>query len=111
MQYTEATVNGRIEILRNDHFVGMPVTLDFSDVATTDNGLKIVKAGTPMKSASGGYVVSNDANAEGILFADVREDRPIGTLIIHGFINKANGEASFGSSYSGSIAIPMVSIY
>lgn len=111
MQYTESTVNGRIEILRNDHFVGMPVTLDFSDVATTDNGLKIVKAGAPLKATEDGYVASNDANAVGILLADVREDRPIGTLIIHGFINKAKAEASYGTAYANTVSIPMVKIY
>lgn len=111
MQYTESTVNGSVAILRNDHFVARPVTLDFSSVATTDNGLKVVKAGTPIKSASNGWVASNDGNAEAILLADVREDRPMGAGIIHGFINKANGEASFGTTYSNSIAIPMVQIF
>ena len=109
MQFTSTTVAGGVNILRNDHYVAIPGTIDFSSVETTDNGLKIVKAGSPMKVSSGKYVVSNDANATAILFADVREDRPVGSFVIHGFINKAVAEASFGASYS-SVSIPMVDI-
>jgi hypothetical protein len=100
MKYSQENVGGVTVILANDHYVGIPASLDFSDVATTVDGKKTVKAGSPMKSAANGWVVSNDADAEGILLWNVNEDRPIGTIVTHGTINKSKAETSFGASYS-----------
>ncbi len=110
MEFDKKSVNGKIAILANPHFVAIPITLDFTNVTDKDNGVKIVKSGTPVKSASGGWVASNDGNATAILFGDVLETRPIGSGIIHGFINKANAEAASGLTYSGSISISQVTI-
>lgn len=110
MQFENASIGIQKQILKNDHYVAIPVTLDFTSVTDYDNGYKIVKAGTPIKAGDGGYVASNDGNAEAILLKDVREDRPIGAGVIHGFINKSAGESASGLTYSGSIAIPNVVI-
>lgn len=110
MEFVKSSVNGKIQILANDHFVAIPITLDFSNVVTTEDGVKVVKSGTPVKSAAGGWVASNDGNATAILYGSVYEGRPIGSAIIHGFVDKAKAEAASGLSYSGSISIPQVAI-
>lgn len=100
MKFEEVSVASTKEILANDHYVAIPVTLDFTSVTATENSDKIVKAGTPLKTASGGWVVSNDASATGILLHDVRESDPNGALVIHGTINEANAESASGLTYS-----------
>lgn len=110
MQVKVTTFGGTNEVLANSHYVAIPIVLDFSNVATTENGLKVVKAGTPLKSASNGYVVSNDGNATCILLTNVYETDPNGAGIVHGFINKAKAQTASGLTYSGSIDIKQVTI-
>ena len=81
------------EILKYDHKVTKPITLDFSDVVAGSDGKKVVKAGSPISSAG---VVANTSSAIGILWTDVEESNPNGTLIIHGFINTANAQSNSG---------------
>ncbi len=71
-KHTVAEVN----ILANDHYVGIPY--DCSAVAANDEG--IIKAGT--------VIPANDGTAVGVLLHDVRKDEnPNSTIVIHGFID------------------------
>ncbi len=110
MEFSTASYTTQKEILKYDHYVAKPVALDFTSVEANADGIKMVKAGTPIKSADGGWVASNDGNATAILLYDVRDDRPIGAGVIHGFIDKAKAEAASGLTLSGSISIPNVVI-
>ena len=110
MEFVKESISGEIEILANDHYVAVPVTLDFTSVTDTKNGEKVVKSGTPIKSGSAGWVVSNDGNATRILYGDVYISRPIGSALVHGFVDKAKAEAASGLTYSGSINIPQIAI-
>lgn len=100
-----------INVLKFDHFVSIPITIDFSKVTTEEGNLKVVKAGTPI--ADKGLVAtttSGASNAIGILMHNVYEDNPNTALIIHGFIDKAKAETNMGSTYDEETmaALPMV---
>lgn len=77
MKFTEKTVSSENVVLANDHFVAVP--FDCSAIAATDG---VIPAGT--------IVPANDATAKGVLLHDViKDDNPIGTMIIHGFIKSS----------------------
>ena len=77
MKFTEKTVSSENVVLANDHFVAVP--FDCSEIAATDG---VIPAGT--------IVPANDATAKGVLLHDViKDDNPIGTMIIHGFIKSS----------------------
>ena len=108
MQFEQTTYAGDVQILKRKPFEGIPMTLDFSGVsATTDNGKKIVKAGTPIGAAG---VVDNTATVVGILLHDVTEDRPQATLLKKAYINTAVAQAHSGVTYDAAVksALPMV---
>lgn len=69
------------EILKYDHFVSEAVSLTQASSTTVD-GKKIVKAGT--------ILPANDATAKGVVLydVDVTNGDEVGSLVIHGFIDK-----------------------
>jgi len=107
MQYESTTFGAKVEILNRDGFEGVPVTLDFAAVITTENGRKVVKAGTPI-GANG--VADNTETVKGILLWDVYEDRPIGTILKKAYINTARAKNHSGVTISAETkaALPMV---
>lgn len=77
------------EILnRPNGWEGVPITLDFTEVSDTVDGVKIVKAGTPIGKDS----KKAESDAVGILLSDVFEGRPIGTILKKAYINKKRAE-------------------
>lgn len=80
MKFNQTDYTGTIDILANDHYVGVPIKVD----AAAANGDGIALAGTPMAKDG---TKATDATAYGILLFDVRvSDNPNGTVVIHGFI-------------------------
>lgn len=88
MEFKTTKIGMQPEIRKRvtDGDITIPLDIDFADVNDTDNGEKIVKAGTPISKAG---KAANDATAYGILLTDVRESRPVGTVVTHGSINEA----------------------
>lgn len=108
MQFEQTSYAGDVEILKRIPFEGIPMTLDFTSVVdTTDNGKKIVKAGTPIGTTG---AVDNTATVVGILLHDVVETRPQGTLLKKAYINTKVAEAHSGVTYDDTMksALPMV---
>ena len=107
MQFEQEANLGDVQILKRKPFEGIAKTLDFSGVADTLNGKKIVKAGTPIGEAG---TVDNTATVAGILLHDVTEDRPQGTLLKKAYINTAIAEKHYGVTYDDAVktALPMV---
>lgn len=107
MQFESTSYLGDVQILKRRPFEGIAITLDFSGVADTLNGKKIVKAGTPI-GATG--VADNTATVVGILLHDVIEDRPQGTVLKKAYINTAIAEKHSGVTYDAAVktALPMV---
>lgn len=102
MNYARTTYGVEKEILKYDHKIAVPVTLNFASVSDTENNVKVVKAGTPLKSASGGAVVGNTTsdNVIGILWKNCYENNPNGTMLVHGVIDKAKAESASGLTYA-----------
>lgn len=107
MAFTNKTVGADVIILKRPPFEGVAITLDFSDVATTDaNGNKIVKAGSPISAAG---VVANTSSAIGILLFDVIEANPQATILKKAYINTSVAETHCGLTYDAAVkaALPM----
>lgn len=95
MKFKTTEVNMQPEILKRKlgGELFKEVTLDFSDVTGS-----VVKAGTPISSAG---VAANTADAVGILYTDVYEDNPNGTIIkAFACVNEANCNANSGLTLS-----------
>ena len=107
MQFEKTVHSGDVQILKRRPFEGIAITLDFSGVADTLNGKKIIKAGTPIGKTG---VADNTAGVVGILLHDVVEDRPQGTVLKKAYINTAVAEEHAGITYADAVktALPMV---
>ncbi len=83
MKFNEKGASAPIEILYNDHFIGMPIMVENGGVTPNSEGKKIVKAGT--------IFPSNDSTAKGVILhdTDVTNGDAAGTIVIHGFIDNA----------------------
>lgn len=115
MNVSTQKIASSVNILFNDHVVSENITLDFTSVTTTaDNGLKVVKAGTPV-NASGkkATTTTNVSDAVGILLHDCYEDNPNTALIIHGFIDTEKAKANSGVTIDDATkeALPMIAFY
>lgn len=93
MKFSNKAVTRSKEILFNDHYVAIPY--DCSAINANSEG--IIPAGT--------LIPANDASAIGVLLSDVvKADDPNGTVVIHGFIKKAN----LPTEPAGTVALPMI---
>lgn len=96
------------EILnRPNGWEGIPLAIDFAAVTEEVDGVKIVKAGTPVSMAG---VASNGGDAAGILISDVFEYRPVGTILKKAYINKQRAEDHSGVVIDAAVlsALPMI---
>lgn len=101
-----------VEILNREPFRGVPMTLDFASVETTekDTGEKVVRAGSVI-NANGAVVSATPwTGGIGILLEDVYEHRPQGTILKEAYINKSRAEANAGITYDAEIMkiLPMI---
>lgn len=107
MQFEVKTVGADVIILKRPPFEGVPITLDFTNVVAGADGVKVVKAGSPISAAG---VVANTSSAIGILLYDVVEKNPQATILKKAYINTAVAEANCGLTYDAAVkaALPMV---
>lgn len=110
MSYKSTAVTGDVEILFNSAYVGKALTLDAT--AFTSG---VCKAGTPMaadgkKAATSGESGSQTSTAVGILLHDVHDDRPQGTIVIGGYINKAKAQSHSGVTIDAIAAAAMKNV-
>ena len=91
MKFKSKSINTQPEILKRKlgGELFSEITLDFSSV--TDG---VVKAGSPISSAG---VVANTAEVIGILYTDVYEENPSGTIVkAFACVNEANCNTNSG---------------
>ena len=83
MKLKQNAINLPLEILYNNHFVGIPCMVSSTGIAPDSEGKKIVKAGT--------ILPQNDATAKCVLLTDVDVTNGdcSGPIIIHGFVDHA----------------------
>lgn len=107
MIYETKAFAGNVEILKRPPFEGIAISLDFTNVSADDDGIKVVKAGSPISAAG---VVANTADAIGILLHDVVEARPQGTVLKKAYVNTAVAEEHSGVTIADAVktALPMV---
>lgn len=88
MGFNRRVVANTVEILFNSEYTGRALTLDTA--AFTDG---VCKAGTPIALDG---TIANTANAAGILLMDVHEERPLGTIVIGGYIHTERAQTHSG---------------
>lgn len=103
-------VGAQVEILNRLPFEGVPMTIDFSSVSTTDPDTKekIVKAGTPITSAGAEAKTTPFTGAVGVLLHDVYESRPQGTILKKAYINHKRVKAHTGITYDAKLVAALV---
>lgn len=109
---TDIRVSGE-EILNREVFEGVPMTIDFSDVSTTDDtGEKVVKAGSVISGTGTVVAATPWTGGTGILLHDVYEHRPQGTILKKAYINKKRAEANASITYDSALTqiLPMIVI-
>lgn len=99
MKIDTLAVSQEIEILNRKEFEAVAMTVDFDGVTATENGEKVVKAGTPILGS--GKVVKSTPwdSAVGILLHDTYEGHPQGAVVKVGYINTARAQENSGLTY------------
>lgn len=100
-----------IEILNREPYEGVPMTIDFTDVNTTDDyNQKVVRAGSVISTTGTVVMATPWADAAGVLMSDVYESRPQGTVLTKAYINKAKAEANASITYDSALktVLPMI---
>ena len=98
MGYTKSGVDAKPEILLIAEYAALPITLD--STAFT-NG--VCKAGTPIATNGTVFTAASGQSVLGILLWDVPIERPQGTGVIAGIINKTVAQAHSGVTYSADV--------
>ena len=104
------TAGTGVEILNRAEFTGVSMTIDFTNVTTTDNttGEKVVRAGTPIDKDGVPVSATPWTGAAGILLVDVRESRPQGTILTEAYIHTGRAQENSGLTYDSALITAMV---
>lgn len=112
MLFESVDIGGRVEILNRSPFEGVPMTIDFTSVTTTDDdtGEKVVRAGMPISAVGAEVKTTPWTGAVGILLHDVYESRPQGTILKKAYINKTAAQANASVTYDTTLEglFPMI---
>lgn len=110
MLFDSIGVGLQTEILNRTPFEGVPMTLDFTSVTTTDpeTSEKVVKAGTPITSAGASAKATPWTGAIGILLHDVYESRPQGTILKRAYINTGRAQTNSGLTYDDDLVAALI---
>lgn len=104
MRIDTLKVGAEEEILNRKEFQAVANTVDFSSVSDiADNGLKIVKAGTPVDKDGNPIEETPWANAYGILLHDVYEDRPQSAVLKQAYIHTGRAQKHSGLTYDAAL--------
>lgn len=96
------------EILNRPPFKGVSMTIDFSTTtADTTTGKKVVKAGTPIDKDGKPIKATPWTGAVGILFVDVAEERPVGTILTEAYVHTGRAQKNSGLTYDGALVTAM----
>jgi len=110
MKITAGNIGVEKEILNRPYQQsGTPMTVDFSDVTTTDadTGVKVVKAGTPIDKDGKPVTATPWTGAIGILLHDVYEENPSGVALHREYINVTEAQDNSGLTYDAALVSAM----
>ena len=110
MLFESVDIGGRVEILNRSPFEGVPMTIDFTSVSTTDpdSGEKVVRAGMPISAAGAEVKTTPWTGAVGILLHDVYESRPQGTILKRAYINTGRAQTNSGKTYDAALVAALI---
>ncbi len=104
MAINTISVSNEIEILNRKEIEAVSFTADFTGVVDADdNGVRIIKAGTPIDKD--GQVVTETpwTGAVGLLLHDVYETYPQVAVLKVGYVNTTRAEESSGLTYDAAM--------
>lgn len=104
MKIDTLKVGAEEEILNRKEFQAVANTVDFSGVSDTAvNGVKIVKAGTPVDKDGKPVKETPWTNAYGILLHDVYENRPQTAVLKQAYIHAGRAQKHSGLTYDAAL--------
>lgn len=90
-------------ILNRKENEAVPMTVDFTNVSAGADGIKVVKAGTPLNAYGVPVTSSPWAGAVGIALHDVYQDRPQVAMLKKGYINVTRAQANSNLTYTSEL--------
>lgn len=90
-------------ILNRKEFEAVPQTVDFTNVDAGSDGLKVVKAGTPLNVYGVPVTSTPWSGAVGIALHDVYEDRPQVACLKKAYINVGRAQTNSGLTYDSAL--------
>lgn len=110
MLVKEITFGGNVDILNRPTYDAVPMTLNFTGVsATTADGRKVIKAGTPINGSGVPITATPWTGAVGILLVDVTEDYPTGAVIKgNAYVNVTKAQSNSGLTYDAALVNALI---
>lgn len=102
MKFDTLTVSGEIEILNRKEFEAVATTVDYTGVDAV-NGVKVVRAGTPVDKD--GKVVGSTpwTGAIGLLLHDAYESHPQVAVLKVGYVHTGRAQTNSGLTYDAAL--------
>lgn len=102
MKFDTLTVSGEIEILNRKEFEAVAMTVDYTGVDAV-NGVKVVRAGTPVDKD--GKVVGSTpwTGAIGLLLHDAYESHPQVAVLKVGYVHAGRAQTNSGLTYDDAL--------
>lgn len=107
MKVDTLSVANEATILNRKEFEAVAMTIDFAGVSAT-NGVKVVKAGTPIDKDGAPVKSTPFTGAVGILLHDCYEDRPQQAILKKAYVNAARAKASCNITYDAALTTALV---
>lgn len=110
MLVKEIAFGGNVDILNRPTYDAVPMTLNFTGVsATTADGRKVIKAGTPIDGSGVPITATPWTGAVGILLVDVTEDYPTGAVIKgNAYVNVTKAQSNSGLTYDAALVNALI---
>lgn len=110
MLVKEITFGSNVDILNRPTYDAVPMTLNFTGVsATTADGRKVIKAGTPINGSGVPITATPWTGAVGILLVDVTEDYPTGAVIKgNAYVNVTKAQSNSGLTYDAALVNALI---
>ena len=103
MAVNTLAVGGETEILNRKEFEAVSQTIDFTDVVAGADGVKVVKAGTPV-NADGEVVGSTPwTGAIGLVLHDTYEDHPQVAVLKVGYVHTTRAQTNCSKTYDAAL--------
>ena len=104
MGFDTLAVAGDSEILNRKEFQAIANTIDFTNITAGSDGVKVVKAGTPISNAGVPVVEAPWTGAVGLTLYDVYENRPQVAVLKEGYVHTLRAQTHSGLTYTAALA-------